>query len=561
MATPLPIGSSEMVIETLTVNHMTVLLSYSGVGGGGSGAIGLPTDGVFGYENVAGILPTDSYADSIDKLNELVESLSTASAPSTLDTFSLSLADSTYSAYAAGTSTLRTNVQNNLNAKPITNIIGPFAGANSGTLEALVKNSVAPATVQGTITLTPADDTGFNSYLEITSDSDPYVGVPGQEGIYKALSARIGGTNPGTVALVPGDIAYSFQMQHTDTITTSTPVLTFYQDDSYTSAPALDVSNPTYGITSVGASTGYVSGVPVLGTADTYTVSFQVQNCVKKFYNATWTARVSGSNIVTQTALPTGVDRNEGSSPVFTFNGNPPSDAYDENVTVTCEGRNAAGVTASQLATATTTFRIDTKSLNPQDTPSGFINESDSGVVRRRPSGTGQYPAFSNVAYPISDSLASNEELQLLGGVYQYPPAVNYSLTLPTGGPDYSALAAGSHNNMRWATFTGPTLVNDAFVTVTINGQVNWGSDVIISGVELYFRVDGATGWLDMNSSFPGLGSPVNDGDPALDFSGSSTSVRRVTMGATARSGLAVCRIGIPQGSTKQFIGVSIEIV
>ena len=552
MSLPLPLPITAVKIKDLEVTG-------SLTGGGSSGAIGLPPDGVFGITNPFGIDETDSHALALDKIAEYVELTSDVTPPPDLNTFVLTLVDALYDAYASGGSTVYTDIQNNNLGKPVTNIIGPFGGAEAGTLTAYVKNTTSAESAQGQITLTANDDTGINNYIEITKDDDPYAGIPGKEGLFKALEARIG---PGSVTLIPGTTQYSFRMEHSSTAVSSTPTLSFYQDDAYNSAPS--VTNATINsITTSG--TTYVSGLKLAIIGDTISVSFQAINCVKKFYNRTWTGRVSGDGIAELSALPTGLDRNEGASPIFNLTPAINANVYYENFTTLFEVRNSANTTASVSGTSTIPIRIDTKSLNADNTPTGFVNELPIGTVGkttfRIPSGVGQYPNLSIVSYDSTQSLVVNEELQLLGGLYQYPPLVDYSATLPTGNPTYTVVSGGTYLTYRWATFYIGNVVNVNSITFTIHGQVNFGTDVLIPDCAIYIKIIGVTGWLDANSSYPGLGDPINDGDPCLDNStGASTvSIRRCSLGSIlgGRTGDVLVRLGIPSNSIRAFIGIT----
>ncbi len=518
--------------------------------------VGLPTDGTWGLNNIAEIEPTDELRDAIDKVETLIER-SLDFIPDRLSDITLTLVDTTYTARGAGEDTQYTNVQNNATQKPRTNTTAEFYTSNQGTLSASVKDTASSATTQGEITFTSGSDVGIDDYLEIVTDEDPYAGIPGQEGIFKTATARIGGTADAS-ALSPGTTPYTFQMINVnDEGTFSTPVLTFYQDDAYSLTPAITVSGGALGIYDVSwASTQRVSGVPTLTTTDTFSVRFTATDCIGKFYNNTWVAQISGNIGSTATQLPTGSDRDEGANPTFEFTGvNPADNIYNENFSVVCTCRGSDGTTATDNATGNTgNVRVDIVSLQPSSAT--FINEADSGDIRRRQSGTGQYPALTDQAYDPDELLSTNEELQLLNGIYQYPPAVDYSARQPAG-PDYSALAAGSFNNMRWATFRlGTSVTAITSVTVTIAGATNFGSDVVVSDFEMYVRIIGGVGWYNGNASPQDL-APTTQGDNVLDIGNSTVTVRRLSFGATPVTGVLYIRIGIPEGDNKTFTGIS----
>ena len=535
--TAVPIGSNINTIVTNVVNA-GVTNASGGVITGSS--IGTPTDGTFGTINIASIQTSDSIADAIDKLSTKLEQFLPSSPPN-LSTITISLVTS-YSAKQQGTNTIVSNVQNSSSGNPITNTTGFFGSAISGTLQANIKNSASSASVQGSIILTSGSDIGTNSYLEIVDDSDYYAGQSGKEGFYNALKARIRNTG---VNLTPSDtIQYSYQLTHSTTGNTNT--LTFYQDDAYTSSPT--ISGVTLGtVNTTGAV--YISGVPNLTTSNTIGVQFQATNCIKKFYHYTAVAEINGTGINTITAVPTGTDRNEGSNPTFTLTTTPTASATSGSLTVNCIVRNSASVTASDILNA----NISMDTTSQASSSGGFLNES-----ARKDSGTGQYPLYSGIAYDSSVSLLSNEELQLIDGKYQFPTTTNYTSYVPVG-PNYSLITGGSYSNYRWLTFELGSVTNITSAVITINGQENFGSEVLISGFEFQFRIDNVTGWLNGNDAFtPSIPSPSSNGDPCLDYLNSTVSSRRLTLGATPRTGTIVVRMGIPSGSTKKIIGITL---
>ena len=504
----------------------------SGLPPGSLGLVGPPTGGTYGTDNIAGLDPTDLIADGFSKVSRILELLSPL-APPYLSTIVIQMVDTVFSAYAAGTSTLRTNVVDNPGYIPPTVSSGLFSDGDTGVLTALV--SGVPA---GSITLTTADDTGINGYLEIVQDVDYYALVPQKAGFFKALSARCIAPVPFT----PGDTEYSYQLSHT--VTGATNVRTFRVDNSHTTVPSVTLASVT-GITYSGGV--YVSGVPLITTADTINFTFQCNECVKKFYNGTWTGQVSSSYTSSTSFLPTGVSRNEGSSVTFVGSVTPMAGVSINGLTLTCSARNAAGTTSNAFAVST--VRIDTLSIVASS--GGFINETG-----RVSSGIGQYPVLTGAPFVSSQLLSMSEELQLLSGKYVFPPSVDYGLSQPPG-PDYTSLPAGSFAGVRWVTFPS-NVINASFVTVVIEGQVNFGSSIIIPGFYMYVQVSGVTGWLSANDAYPGIGTPVLDGDFALDYSNSTVSSRRVTFGPTTRTGVLYIRIGLPTGSTLQFTGVTV---
>lgn len=560
----------KVFIDDLCVNSLTVI----GGGGAGGSSIGTPTDLYFGPGtdgNVAALDPTDTIADGFDKLSTLLAQLS-PSGPPAVSTLTLTLADTLYSAFVQGSATTRTNVQNNAARKPITNIIPGtaasgvgFGDADTGTLSAIINAGTGPLT-NGSIALTTGNDTGVNNFLAIVSDQDYYIGTVGKSGFFNALTATIGGPlSP--FAFTAGDTEYSYQLSHSTT--GSSAAVTFRQDDAYNSTPAVIAQS----VTGTSAPSSSVSGLSVLGPADTVQITFTCTGCVKQFYHITSTGYVEGSAIVTNTSTghvngthkrPVGVDRNSGASPTFVVDALVSENTFINDAIFTAYGRNSAGNTVSSN-TPSIALRIDTVSL--ETSGGGFLNESD-----RKASGVGEFPVYTGAAFATTSFLynaPNTEELQLLGGVYQYPPLVDYSGTFPAGGPDYSGLLAGSFQDMRWVTFCPGSIINETNVTITINNPSNttggtidaaWGLQARIPFFEWYVKVDGVTGWLNSNEAFPFTGPPSADGDFALNLATSSRFIRETTFGSTSRTGDVIVRIGIPSSSIKGFTGITMTL-
>ena len=190
----------------------------------------------------------------------------------------------------------------------------------------------------------------------------------------------------------------------------------------------------------------------------------------------------------------------------------------------------------------TTITRVDTVSIE----------------TTRKTSGSGQYPISSyGGTFDSTQSLKTyyTEEMQLKNGIYQIPNGV---YTFYSGGPDYST-GMGTLN--RWVTFNMGSVSGKSTFDFTIGGALNFGGSQVTSGLYFYIKCEGVTGWIDGNASYPGSGSPTNDGDPAMVFANSSATVKRVTFGAIPRSGTVYVRIGFPYNSNKTFTTMSMSTI
>jgi hypothetical protein len=483
--------------------------------------IGTPTDASYAG-GLLDLTPTTKISDATDQINGILAKLAPAK-PGNLSSKTLALTTS-YSAKEAGTNTSRSNVTDV--ARPQTSLFpANFYDGDAGVLTAEVD-----AVVEGTRTLTTANDAGTFGELVITDDSDFYASQVGKEGFWKGLNGRI---------LPTADLAlgsHTYQMKHSTTGDTN--LLTFYRDNPSTVTIANDVATLPTGVSH------NVSGVPTLNAAASISFAFDVVSAVGKFFHSTKVADVTGANVSTANVAPDGAGYAENATIsltgiAVTVN----SSTYSEAPSVAIKGYNSKAVagTTKNLALGA---RLDTVS-----------NEA-----ARKVSGSGQYPASGyGGTYDSDASLrsANTEELQMINGLFQRPAAVDYTGNLPVAGPDYST---GMGTNDRFVTFAPTTLSNASAFVLTIAGPAGTWSGNETTGVKIYAKVEGATGWIDCNAAYPSVGSPSADGAPALDLSyaGATQYVRRITFGSTPRSGQLYIRIGLPNGSDKKFSSISI---
>jgi len=381
----------------------------------------------------------------------------------------------------------------------------------------------------GQITLTSDDDSGTDAGLTIVSNYDPYSGEVGKEGFYKALNLSLASS----VALSLG--VHNYQVVH--------PAGNSLQKTFW-------VDNPTVaGITGVALTlpasiSRFVSGVPSLSIGQEFEVDFSVSNAVRKHYNTSRLASITGSQVGTVNVDPPVVPPVEGSSPSYTGIAVALSGGFTENVELLITPYNSKGLEGTG-STQATGCRIDTIS-----------NEAN-----RKRSGSGQFPASGyGAAYDSETSLKEagyTEELQLLNGQYRTPSG-NYSGALPVAGPDYSA---GIGTGWRYAILQDSFVANNASgFTLTFTGTVGFVvGDFDTDNLRIQVKVEGVTGWLDANKSFALVGAPSADGDACMVYSESSANIRRVSFGNVPRSGPVWIRVGLPSTSTKRFTGLMVS--
>lgn len=518
------------------------------------GIIGDPTTG--GYSTNVGIVNTDTIADSVQKLDVLADRIFPI-APGDINSGSitLTLATAQYSAIAADTfDTPHSNVTTGNSPGPSTNVTSAFMDGDNGVLKALVDNG-AGELEQGSITLTTADDTGTNDALEIVSDSEAFPGVSQQEGFYKTLTARL---NPPSGNFAPSATQqYSYKLRQEfngGAIINDTPILQFHLNTP--STPSISAQS----ITGSSVPGGFVSGVATLLAGENLNITLTITDAIKEFYHSTNVATFTGDEVITTNYVPTGASANTNPSPVVSV----PLAAskFNLNAQVTCQAFAADGTASTTVdALGSVNVRVDTLSLDSNE------------ATLRVESGNGQYPTFGTGAGQFGDtfvpatSLATTEELQLLGGLFQYPPLTNYAGQIPAG-PDYSSLAGGSFNNLRWVVFPLGAITFANSFKFQFNSPANFGSDTIIGVNETDFALqllvrnagtpaNGTAGWVDANAAFSGVSSPTANGDPALVLFESSSTVKYVTFGQTAREGDVYVRVGLSPSSTIQFSSVT----
>jgi len=510
-------------------NGVATITISGGEGGGGGGSsvgtgitLGTPTDTSFA-DGLLSFTPPTTVTDAIDEVNEILNKLA-PSKPANLSTLTLSLASS-YSATQTSTGTVRTIVTNS--ASPATNTTSNFYDADSGTLTAFIDNVGV-----GTTALTTATNTGTFGSLNVVSESDPYSGQAGKEGFWKQMTARIVPASSLSVGI------HTYNLTHSGT--GSTPNLTFYVDDPVaTTVTGISTTYPN-------TTSHYISGVPTVSFGSTFSVNFTVNNAIKSFYNTTRIAEVSASTILSTSAtrVLTGTQTPSAAVTVSDLPLTVGSNKYSETNTITITSYNSQG--SSGTATHSLRVRVDTLSAT---------NENS-----RKPSGTGQYPTTGYTStYDSNADLKTTytNELQFLNGKFQWPSGT-YTNNLPVVGPDY---ATGMGAGDRWVTFNPQSVTACSSFDLTFTGSSNFGSSALMSGIKIYAKIEGVTGWIDGNAAFSPGTSPSADGAAALVVGNSTATVKRITFGATTRTGQLYIRIGLPASSNKTFNNITISNV
>jgi hypothetical protein len=514
---------------------------------GGVVIIGLPTDGTYGGAagNVSGIASSDKVEDAFDKVELILGKLAPAKPP-LLSTRTLTIPN-VYTALEVVTGTSRTTIVTSSLPTASWTLVPATSGSNStlstdgdvGTLSAEFDGGVSAGSIR---TMTTASDTGTFGNLIISQDLDPYAGTFGQQGFWTGFIAR---TAP-TSALATG--SHTTRLIHS--IGGATPLYTFYIDNPRTPTVAsMSLSSSAY--------TGrYISGVPSLATGDIITTVFTGSNAVSLFYNST---RINaGSSNVASTvnqALPASPPVSGAfisASVALTIL----TSQYQETASFSGNTYNSQGVTVATAITAsqgtTNLIRVDTVSTE---------NRLHSGIGQYPTIGTPPSGAGGPWSAQASRSLVDTRELQMINGIYQYPPARTYIRNYPIAGPDYTTLVPDTFGSLRWFTVSQSISALSA-LSITFNGAVNFNTVETTGSMRVYVLVSGSTptnGWVDASTAYGGTGNPTNNGDPALVIGSSTTTLKRVTFGAAALTGVAFVRIGLPTGSARTFTSITIS--
>lgn len=447
------------------------------------------------------------------ELNRYIKLLAPDS-PTAITATALTLVGS-YQAYEAGTGTEHLCSDSSAVYSEVSGVLDMQAGDLYSMLDAID---------DGVITLTTGDNVGADASLAIIASYDPYDGVDGKEGFYKAIDLTV----------TQGDVAvgeHSMRIRHSTA--GQSEQLTWYRDDPEAVIVALNS-------TTLPVATEQISGVPTLLAAEDVTVDVTVSNAVNTHYGVN-ISKIESTTLAGVT-IPIAGTPADGDPVGYVQAIQTLPNVYSEDIGVTIYGYNS-----KQQDDYSTAFGL------------GARLDSISDESNRLVAGSGQYPATGYGAdYDSTISLITtySEELQLKGGLYGIPTG-DYTGNLPTAGPDYST---GMGTGWRYVMpFTGPTLSAASGFTLNFLDSLGLNpSDLDTDLIRVQVKVEGATGWLDANSSFTLVGAPVADGDPCMVYNDSTGIKRRISFGNVPRSGVLYIRIGIPYDSAKAWGTITI---
>lgn len=373
---------------------------------------------------------------------------------------------------------------------------------------------------------------------------------------------------------------YTFQLSKTGSNLTSSESTSYNMGIAYESFYGTANQTINFYVESIGSapalnnisisglwSNKYISGVPVLKENDIIRFTFDAENCVGLFYHKDHIVKILGP-YVDEKLLPQ-TDSSCTDSLPFLNDGTQVVNFTDAEAIVIADAFNDGLSTGFNLSVHNakgigTIGKTDITTSNYKI----YIDDISQEVGVRYTSGSGTYPTtgYGNV-YTLTEaqqSLYSNEELQMWGGIYRYPQG-DYTLSnmidgssSNVSGPDYDGFSG-----IRWATFNLGEIEDEKYVSFVIRSAENIGMDLtngltMTDGLYLQVRVDGTNptaGWVNANQAYDPLTveNPSNDGDGALDLGSSTATFRRVTFGQESKSGTLVVRIGFDYLSNIKF--------
>ena len=386
-------------------------------------------------------------------------------------------------------------------------------------------------------------NTGTTNNGSLTAiEYDYWGGVAGKSDFWPAIVTRINNIfNGKSYGVHTSKISWSGSTE-----LETTNLLTLYYDNPFTpSGMTLNLSALTYVIR-------WISGVPTLSTNDLLAVNFGMAGLVSQVYRPN-PISASSSYASTVTNTLSGA-QTSGTTISGTINPIVQTSKYVEDILVTVTATNGKGsvTTYSNMTIASSqagkTMRVDTVSNESTRKLSGGI--------------AGNFPVTYGSVYDSGATLLTGSylyELQMLNGVYRRITG-NYTNNYPIAGPNYSS---DSNTDYRWVMFSY-SITTKSSITVTVAGanMSTVAGTQVTDNMKIYVKVEGSTGWLDANGPYPGVGTPILDGDLAMVTASSTAStttlVKYITFGAGNYTGTLYVRLGMASGSNDTLTSITV---
>lgn len=558
------IGSNLVVGRNLSAGVLSVTSggSFGGdlfIGGTLSGAaIGSPPSPYTQYPSPPGLLPTDTVSEALYKISQEFQYVNEEPPPDPNPNgdLMLNLRDIHLvldvpgfqtACIAASTLTVSDLISQ---TSPATKLLPYIYDGSTGTLTAILQSSGSQSVI-GTVVVDtiPLGGSATDQSLVVPSKAFFFQDGSLQANLFVYVDALIVPTQP----LTPGPVAYAYQVSHSKTGATNH--VTFHIDDS---TPATVTGSMTV---TFGTLTRCVSGVLSYVAGDPVSIGATISGAIGSYYNCSQGLCSASGDIIGLVAEASDTARNvasytPGSTQYVTLSTTVPSGVYTEAGTLTLTPYNALGPgnPVSVTSLEGSPCRADTVSVI---------------LTTQVTSGSGPLPQAVNVdfglPYDHTVSLMTNSELQLIDGQFQVPHAFNFATSLPSGSPDYSAIA--STVGWRYATFSFTLSQCTSTLFICFAGQVGtaWGGGSCSAlDTTIQVRVVGPysdSHWLDANSFFTGSTALYTDGAPCLLAEGTSAAVKHITLGGM-REGQVFVRVGfeaVNNTYVKGFTSVSIQ--
>ena len=399
--------------------------------------------------------------------------------------------------------------------------------------------------------------TDISSKYNFTIKRDDHYGdLQGFKGFYKSVFANLKVID----YLTPSEDPYEFIVSH---LTSSSNINGTFYVESDRDVTVSNVGNIF--ATVLTDAVKYESGIPVLTENDTISISYDIDDAVRYFYNHDKVS-VIRTNFASNVIVDLDNDYITPKPPYTLLSSNiaDGETLYVQDIPISVK---------SNVSEGTINFVIEGYNSLDEYTSSYvpfaniLIDDVYSETGNRLYSNSGDFPENYGIdwgwVYDEEQSMANiitNDELQYFSNKYFYPK-IDYTETykpiyfegnvIPY--PNYDT---ANSNVYRWATFDTGYIENEQFVTLKITGSTGLTYDLedgelVTNNVKMYAKVvsDGIeiTGWLDINKALDSLNpNPQDDGDTALDLSWmvNNPIYRRLSFGTVNRTGNVFVRLG-----------------
>ncbi len=233
-----------------------------------------------------------------------------------------------------------------------------------------------------------------------------------------------------------------------------------------------------------------------------------------------------------------------------------PENYYNEMLTISAETYDIFGNKAGDVSN-TYKFRVDTISDESNRVKSGKVyNKKIEGAC---------------LEWDASEDLRDNNELQLLGGIYQWPEkdfSINGQGNLSDGTWNDISWLRTTHNydeclkmGTRYVTFVHDmSIANGVYISILDGKNLLQDKSTHAYKVDsMYIKVEGETDWLDAKEPYDGIGINNEWMQGCLAVQDSKDGEIYCTFGPKPLEGKLYIRIGITYDSHIKFSGITVR--